>query len=588
VADAVAAFAVTLEDFISPGAAKAKASTDALRSSLAKAKTELAGYQSQLALAKELGNVEGFRKYSALVQESKQKVFDLAQATEGSAASSAAAGTSLGAVGIALGAVAVAAGVAKAAISALVDVTESLIVKSLEVVNANQLMAARFQAMGDGAEGGGKRTLAMLDGLAAKLPQSREHLAEWTNAIQKMGITDLSKIRTELIATASAEALLGEGGAGAYEKISRKVNDAIEGHHALKITSKELTRTIGTALSADVASRLGMSLKDLETKLKAGTVDAEKFGDALSKAVTEKGKGPLEAMSNSLGALKTKASEAFAHLFDDVDTKPLTDAFHNLIAVIDQGQPSGQAMKMGITGALNAIIRVVGHGITEAEVFFLRLEVGALSAYIALKPVISAVSKIASAMGSLGNMFGGAASAVGGVAAGPAGADPAVAQESGKRIGLMMLSGLDGGIGQMANLVGQMVGDFANAKSLEVAHQSGVQLGQATVAGMREGVQAHSPSVAAMRIGMDLGAGLGLGMQASPEPAAAARTISNDALGGLRSGQAGIGAGGAANTNNTNTIAIHINAPEGVTDAHELSVVGLSAALERFQVASGR
>jgi len=557
VADAVATFAVTLEDHITPGAAKAKASLESLKSEFATAKTVFA-------------SGGGFQLPK----------IDLASFEK--------AAGSLGTVGVALGAVAAAAVGAAAAIAGLASASESLIVKAYEVVNVNQLMTARFQAMGDGAEGGGKKTLAMLDGLASVLPQSREQLAEWTQQIQKMGVTDLSKIRTELMATASAQALLGEGGAAAYEKISRKVNDAIEGQHALKITSKELTRTIGTALTADVAARLGMSLGDLETKLKAGTVDAGKFGDALSKALTEKGKGPLDAMSNSLSALKTKASEAFSHLFDDVDTKPLTDAFRNLIAVIDQGQPSGQAMKAGVTGALNAIIRVVGHAITEAEVFFLRLEVGALEAYIALKPIISAVSKIGSVMSSLAGAVGGAAGAAGGKAAGALGVEPAAAQDVGSRIGQQTLFGLAGPVAQMSNLVGQMVADFANAKALEVAHSSGMQLGQATLDGMKEGVQAHSPSVEAMRIGMNISEGLGAGMMASPAHEQAARTISSDALGALGSGGAkALGSPAPANTNNT-TIAVHITAPEGVTDAHELSVVGLSAALERFQIGSGR
>ncbi len=85
-------------------------------------------------------------------------------------------------------------------------------------------------------------------------------------------------------------------GPAAFQKIERKIHDAIEGHHALKIASKELTKTIGTNLAGAAAERMGLTLEQLEVKLKAGTVDAAKFGEALEETLIAKGAKGLNAL----------------------------------------------------------------------------------------------------------------------------------------------------------------------------------------------------------------------------------------------------------------------------------------------------
>lgn len=584
-ADAIATFALVLEDALSPGARQAKASISALSTSLAKAKTELSGYQSQLAIAKDLGDVEGYRKYSALVNESKRSVFGLAQQLESTPAGLEASAASAGSMAVGLGLVTAAAGVAVAAIGALMSVTESFIVKSLEVVNANQRMAATFEALGQQGEGSGKKTMAMLGDLSSKLPQSRDQLADWAKKIEAMGVTDLSKVRSELIATASAQAIMGDEGAAAYTKIQERVRLAVEAHHGLKLAEKSLKALYSAGVNmTEVAARMGLSTQELGAKLKGGTIDAAKFGDALRGAVTDKGKGPLDVMMNSLETMGVKAKAAFGRLFSDVDTKPLTDALRSVIALGDAGAPSGEALKSGITGGLNAVIKTLGAAIIEAEVFFLSVEVRALQAYIALKPLIGAVGKIGDVMGAIGM---GKDQAVGG-AAGALGVDPGGLEQQGLRAGALVYAGFGGPMAQTAALVLDTLFSIGDDKAQEIAREGGKKSGEAAIAGIREGVQAHSPSLAAIRIGMDIGAGLGAGMEGSPTPARAARVISGNALGGIAGGAAGLG---AANTNAgavSNVVHVTINAPEGVTDAHELSVIGLATALERFQIGSGR
>jgi hypothetical protein len=580
----IAVFGISLEDMLTPSASKAKASVDKLSESLKSAKSELSGYKAQLSIAKDLGDVEGYRKYTALVDQSKSKIFGMAQQLEGAKSELGTGAVEAEGFAEALGPIGAAAAVAVAGLAALVSVLKFGVITALDEANEKARYLAGFDALG--GKGAGEKTMAMLDELGGKLPQSEEQLVKWTKQLQAMGITDLSKIRSELIATASAQAVMGDEGAAAYTKIQERVRLAVEAHHGLKLAEKSLKALYSAGINmTDVAKRMGMSTQDLSAKLKAGTIDAQKFGDVLSASVTEKGKGPLDVMMNSLGAMGKRFHKLFGDLFEDVDTKPLTDALRNVISLLDKGQPSGEAMGKGITGAMNMVIRVLGHAITEGEIFFLTMEVKALQAYIALKPLIGAVEKIGNAMGALG--FGKNMGGSGKVE--PAMSPDVNSETAGRQAGQLAKDGFLGAATGIPFVFFDVLTSIGDAKAQEIARQGGVNVGKATIEGIRAGVDAHSPSVEAIKIGMDLGAGLGMGMEASPAPERAARTISGNALGGL-AGKPGFG-GSPANDTGGTTIGpfeINITAPEGVTDAHTLSVVGLSTALERFQIGSGR
>jgi integrase len=59
-------YRVTLEDFISGNASKAARELTKLSKELTEGKAKLAGYEAQLKLAKDLGDIEGYRKYPSL------------------------------------------------------------------------------------------------------------------------------------------------------------------------------------------------------------------------------------------------------------------------------------------------------------------------------------------------------------------------------------------------------------------------------------------------------------------------------------------------------------------------------------------
>jgi hypothetical protein len=588
-------FDVILGDLVSGPAHKAAAAVDKLSNDLGKAKTELAFFEQQLALANKLGDIEGHDKFSAAVAQSSRKVFDLGNALGEVEAKAKPAASGLeklaeSAPGIAKVAAAVAAvGLALATVTA--ELVKGGVETALEVRAFNAQMEATFDALGKGPDAG-RRTVEMLDDVARSAPQSREKLAEWTRAIEKMGVTDLGKIRGELIATASAQAILGDEGPAAYERLARKIHDAEEGHHKLTIASKELTKTIGTNLADAVAQRMGVSLEKLEQGLKAGTIDATKFGNALEETLIAKGAKGLDAMWLQGGTLTKKLAETFGELFSGVDTTPLTDALRQLIGLLDQGSPSGEAMKDGITGAFNGIIRVLGSALTEAEVWFLTMERDALAVDVAFRPIASTIWSIVDALLGVSNALNLLSVALpgGGVLGGVFGGDEELKQQG---QAIQAMEAWKAASANEATVNGAAIGEglvkgMAGAKP--AVERAGHDLGHTAIVGARAGADAHSPSRKAEKLGGDIDEGLGGGMLAGGVSPRAGRQLSENALGGMtaRIFSSPAANGNAASGITISGLVINITAPQGVTDANKLSATGLVLALEKLQLASGR
>jgi hypothetical protein len=432
---------------------------------------------------------------------------------------------------------------------------------------------------------------------------------------------------------------LGEGGDAAYTKIARKVNDAIEGHHKLTITSKELTRTIGTNLADAIANKMGTSLEDLEKKLKAGTVDATKFGNAMEEVFIAKGAKGLDAMWMRTGVITKKIHDAFGELFKNVDTGPLTDGLRNILSILDSTAPSAQAMASGITGAMNGIIKAIGDAVEAGIDLFLDLEIGALQTAIALKPLGDALGPFGDALGKLlgplddasgdtvswastlqeiTGIAKGAADAINALTSaieaynkgtftinakqnlGMISADEATRQRAAvgdvnanaSPIGYEEALNRKEALAKAAETGGDVGHGLANGMDgmTAIVHEAGKKLGEAATNGVKEGAGAHSPSLPAIAIGGYISQGLAMGMVDSPLPARAGRTIGGNALGGVAASalMAPAANDGGAVTYSISGLTIHITAPQGVTDAAGLSATGLVVALERLQLASGR
>jgi hypothetical protein len=467
----------------------------------------------------------------------------------------------------------------------LADAGIEVIKFALEVTNTNKQLEATFTAL-SGSPKAGKATLAMFNELSAMLPQSREQLAEWTKEFNAIGITDIEKVRAHLVATAGAAAIMGESGAAAYIKLEEKARLATETGHGLKLGERPLERLYQAGVNVtDMANKLGVSTKQLRYQLEAGTVNAARFGEALEMTLIEKGKGPLEAMMSSLEVMKRKGLETLGHLFDDIDTKPLTDAIQSVIDLGDQGEPSGQALKKGITGGLNGMMKELAHGITRAEVFFLKLELGAIRSGFSLQKLETDVKDLGSAAATAAIPF-------------------VKLFEAGKWL-------FDHGVDLVGKTAFSIEDSQANIAAKGAADQlttpdkmpaqlpahargglvTGIVGGRAQVrAAAGEGLASIGPGERIMpaRQSRMMGAGIGASFGASIGAGMGGRVMGGNPLAGLTQAMQGRDRGSHGAGVSFGHFEQHVHAAAGVTDAHRISVYALAAALEHSQLHSGR
>ena len=329
---------------------------------------------------------------------------------------------------------------------------------------------------------------------------------------------------------------MGDEGAEAYKKIAERVRVAVEEHRGLKLAEKSLKGLYEAGVNVtEIARKLGMSTQQLAAGLKAGTVDAQAFGNALSTTLVQKGKGPLDAMGDSLTTLEAKASETWRHLFDGIDPAPIVDALKSVIRLGDQGSPSGKNLKDGIQAGVQGVINFLGRMITEAEVFFLRLELYAVQN----KPYLLGI----------------------------AGAFETIAKD----------------IVAATAALGTLISYIPSLKTMQLA-LSGI------TGGLIAPTNSSAGALAAGAGGQGLGSG---GVKSLTSPAHAdggivGRPAPNEIFASVKPGERIVPEGQSGSGVHVDRLEIHITAPNGVTDAHAMSVTGLSLALERLQLAGGR
>jgi hypothetical protein len=610
-------FGLKLVDQFSPSALGASKATSDLTSQLEKsrraladeekgfasAKSTLAAYSAQLRLANQLGDVEGHQKFTALIGDQQKKVFDLGsfmvahrpiaqgyiQGLESEAKAATAADASNAAFlegleGLAGPIGAVVAGVGALGL-AFVGLTIEGAKLAIEQVELRQQLETTFDALGEGP-GAGKATLELFDSLEGPLGQTRDKLADWTKTYEALGITDLSGIRYQLTATASAQAIMGDTGAAAYENITKKVQEAIETHHGLKIADKGLAALGATGANvSDVAAKLGLSAGELRNQLKAGTVDAQQFGDALSAAIIEKGQGPLENLRGDVGTILGHAHESFLKLFDGVDPKPFTDQMQSLATILDDQSPSAQAAKAAITGFLDEVFKIGSEGLPIVKHFFLDLEIAGLRSYIVLKPAIQQWKDLggtSATIGALSITFKLMAGSIESAAIATAYLVRGLAAATSFGISL---SGIDGGKGFAQGLAQDKPGETA-----------GTKLADDTTKAVRDRLEIHSPSRVLFGLGVNTGRGFTGGIQNErPNVDRAASSLGFAAVSGTAyasappsnaNAGASSSSGGGSVTVNVQPGAIQITGGSGQS-ALELTETAVAILFERYALQRG-
>lgn len=267
---------------------------------------------------------------------------------------------------------------------------------AIKASEAKQASLALWNALGEGKVTG-EQVDELLDNMREKTGLTKDSLGKLTEQFLRMGVTGTDALESLTLAAASADAL-AKGGGDAFAKLEGQARAAAETGSKLKIPFKKLESQLkGVGLNiGDLAKQMGVSEQALTAGFKAGTIDAQKFGDALEKAVTEKGAGPLQRMANSVGNLGKLLEEYIGDLFEDLGPAiaPFLAQVRDLFGIFDsKANPSGRALKEGIEGFFKRVFAVATRLVPMVKHFLLDMIIYGLKAYIALRPLAKTVGE---------------------------------------------------------------------------------------------------------------------------------------------------------------------------------------------------
>ncbi len=618
-------FGVSLEDQMSgPSKAASKSLAD-LTSSMLSTKKELASYQSQLALSKNVGDIAGYKKYTALVSEHRSKLFALNETIASTPKDVAPAAGAFEGIAAALGPIGEGALIAGGALLAFGGILGGLIVKgalfAIEANQAKQAMLGMFDAMA--GAGAGLKLDDMLSGLSDEIGISKDKLAVFTQSFLQMGVTGEEALHTLTLAAISANAIVGSPkGAEAFEKLTKRIQLAGEAGTGLKLPIKGLGSLYEMGIRVDdVAKKMGLSSAALTEQLKKGTANAGKFGDALSDALIEKGAGPLARLGNSFAEIKGKFISNVTDMFEDIDVGPFMAQVRDFFSIFQMSKPSGEAMKAGIGGGLKYVFQVATSTILPIKHFFQDVELAALDAAIFIAehwgdiaPILNGVADSASFVAQVvrGNwseiapvlrdvgiaalVVAGAFVLVAGIVAGAVVAFVAIITEIHHLEDSLMGLAVDA-----VKLGGDFVAGFAEGilSTIPIVGPAGVAMADAAWKGAKNFLKSSSPSKLTQGLGGDTGTGMAIGITNSiPEVRSASRDMGMAAYGGatqgLRASDYGpaafatqSGSQGAQGKITIEVGGITIIAKDGVTDAQSLTETAVAMLFERLQLQQG-
>ena len=549
---------------------------------------QMAALQNAATKAAATGNVAGFQKaatqYSSLHTELTRlrgEFPSLTAAQHEASGASKMLSAGVESLGTALTEMLNPATLAAAALGAIVAVSAAVgaalyegAKMALEASEAFEKLSATMNAL---TGGNGKATIATLDELTAKLGMTRAQLAPLAEQLLAMGVP-VAQLKTQLTALATVQAVGINGGTEAYLGLLKK----LEGQ--TKVSGKSLVNLYKTGVSvAEIAKKLGLSVKELQAKLKAGTLDAEKFKTALAQAIQAKGAEALAAQARSLSAQWAQLQENIRKLFEDVNVKPFLDALKSLLSVFDQNTASGKALHAAVKGLFDGLFAAASKVLPYIKIAFLALVVGALKFYIALKPAIAQWKAFLGTSGNGEKLKQLIVSMAESFAVwGPIINRAAIALLQLFKIGVALHSAFGtGGKGVGQALVMGIIDGMTGGLGSVIA--AGLKLGLAAVAGAKEGAGAHSPSVKTAAIGQFMGAGLAGGMRAANDNVSkAGEKMGSVAVGATAKGASGGAPGGGGS--NTFNIEVHIGGGGKPEETKAAVLDGLADAFEKLGI----
>lgn len=478
---------------------------------------------------------------------------------------------------------------------------------ALSAADAKGDMILLFDALGDGVVTG-QEAVAMLDRLGTTTGLTREKLGATAQAFAAMGVTGVDQLEKLTLAAVSAGAM-AKGGGEAFEQMFRKISTAQQTGQALKIPLKGMGSLASMGLKVDdVAKQMGLSSAALSEQLAKGSVDAKRFGDALTDALVKKGAGPVADGAEDIGNMWARAKENVSKFFEDIDIGPFVGELKKLFGILDSGSSSGQALKAGVGAFFKEIFALATAALPVVREMFLGLIIYGLKAYIALKPVVAAIKEFAASetaammLTGLVNVFRMMAIAVGVVAvvlgtfAAAVGMTVAVLGTLAAAI-TMLVATASTVLGQWVASARTAAADFvaglvqgitSGASAFAKAVKGLAAAGMAAFNGP-DGIDAHSPSEKMFASGVNMGEGVVGGVDASAASVAKAATgmaaVAVEGVAATPPAAASGGGGGGVNvTVEPGAIVIQGGSGEGAVELTEQAVAMI---FERVALAQG-
>ena len=277
--------------------------------------------------------------------------------------------------------------------AATVGVLTTLMGTAIEVSERIALVRESLAGLAGGAAEGAAAG-RMISSLADKLPFARSQTQAWAASL--LGVGEAGEtLAAHVRAIAAAQALTavtgGQGGAAAQKMFTMLAM----GGKATETFMKSVHE--GGKSASKILAQMGLNIKDLGGEAAVAKMNASQFGDAVTKALERRGAGALEEMSNSWPDIMSKARTGFLSLFDGLGpaVKPFMGAVKSLFGEFNKGGVAINILKPIVTTVLSTLFSWGTKALNAIHKGFLYVVIGALMAYIAMRPAIDAVKRFA-------------------------------------------------------------------------------------------------------------------------------------------------------------------------------------------------
>lgn len=293
-------------------------------------------------------------------------------------------GVALNPVTLMIAAVALTAAAATAIVTGLAMALYAGVTAAIQFAEQRRGLVSSLGALTDG---GGKQAVQMLDELGKRLPYTTAQMGEWAKKVAGAGARDLPSMKLGVQAVAAATAVLGDEGGQKVIGLIQRYRLLAEAGAKVKIDTKAITKLKDSTVDInDVARALGTTA----TKMMGTSIAAADLGNAIQKAIINKGKGALEDLGLSWDTISAKFKENVGSLFEGVgdDAKAFMGEVRGIADEFTRGSATSTVAKSAIGAVFHVIFDLGTRALHAVHIGFLQLEILALKAAIAVAPTV--------------------------------------------------------------------------------------------------------------------------------------------------------------------------------------------------------